>query len=328
MAIRLRKTYRFGPRWLHLAMHATQKGASSWSVKAGPWSWNSRTRAQRVDLPGPFHWQGKSRKRGGGGKTAPRGGGTDKPAEPRPPPEAKGPGRLHILAAAARARGHDVLDGRDARRGLTRDERWLARHEARWSRRHGRDRGVRLRSTTAGWDFSTVAAWNRHLLAQTPPARPAPPAPRRRRGTTSRPPRDPQQQKTTRLQTLLQAWEPQINQIRGKAIENMNLTGAVSAIKEFGDTAPTGVSDMRERLVALEQIGQALQEAMEGFATRARQDAHIAEEVVTELQPMEEAGETITQASTRTLAAFEDHYRDDIREAKAEQRVENEFLTR
>lgn len=35
----------------------------SWSFVLGPWSWNTRTRRHRVDLPGPFHWVQKRRKR-------------------------------------------------------------------------------------------------------------------------------------------------------------------------------------------------------------------------------------------------------------------------
>lgn len=65
MPIRARKRIRLGLPWLHIAVHFTQSGYTSWSVKVGPWSWNSRTRAHRVDLPGPAHWTSKrSRRRG------------------------------------------------------------------------------------------------------------------------------------------------------------------------------------------------------------------------------------------------------------------------
>ena len=58
MGVRMRKQYRMGPvHW-----NVTQDGLSSWSLKLGRWSWNSRTRSQRVDLPGPFHWQGRTRR--------------------------------------------------------------------------------------------------------------------------------------------------------------------------------------------------------------------------------------------------------------------------
>lgn len=54
MAMLFRKTLRFGPLWLNFS-----KTGMSWSIHLGPWSWNSRTRAQRVDLPGPFSWRGR-----------------------------------------------------------------------------------------------------------------------------------------------------------------------------------------------------------------------------------------------------------------------------
>jgi len=53
MAILFRKVIRFGPIRLHFA----KRGFSSWSATVGPWSWNSRTRRHRVDLPGPFSWR-------------------------------------------------------------------------------------------------------------------------------------------------------------------------------------------------------------------------------------------------------------------------------
>jgi hypothetical protein len=49
MPIRARKSIRVGSRRLHVAGHFTQAGFTSWSVKVGPWSWNSRTRAHRVE---------------------------------------------------------------------------------------------------------------------------------------------------------------------------------------------------------------------------------------------------------------------------------------
>ncbi len=52
MPILFRKRVRIGP----LVINAGRTGITSWGVKIGPWSWNSRTRTQRVDLPGPFSW--------------------------------------------------------------------------------------------------------------------------------------------------------------------------------------------------------------------------------------------------------------------------------
>lgn len=53
MALLFRKTMRIGP----LRLNFTQGGFSSWSFKIGRWSWNSKTRAHRVDLPGPLSWK-------------------------------------------------------------------------------------------------------------------------------------------------------------------------------------------------------------------------------------------------------------------------------
>jgi hypothetical protein len=53
MGIIFRRNMKFGP----LRFHFTQNGFSSWGLKIGRWSWNSKTRANRVDLPGPFSWK-------------------------------------------------------------------------------------------------------------------------------------------------------------------------------------------------------------------------------------------------------------------------------
>jgi Protein of unknown function (DUF4236) len=53
MGLLFRSRKRLGP----LVLNFTQRGFSSWGLKIGPWSWNSRTRAHRVDLPGPLSWK-------------------------------------------------------------------------------------------------------------------------------------------------------------------------------------------------------------------------------------------------------------------------------
>jgi hypothetical protein len=52
MSLLFRKAIRLGPVRLNLS-----KSGVSWSLRLGPWSWNSRSRRQRVDLPGPFSWR-------------------------------------------------------------------------------------------------------------------------------------------------------------------------------------------------------------------------------------------------------------------------------
>ncbi|MEU4688296.1 DUF4236 domain-containing protein [Actinoplanes sp. NPDC023714] len=60
MGLVFRSRKKFGP----LILNFTENGYSSWSLKIGRWSWNSRTRAHRYDLPGPLSWkQDKSRSR-------------------------------------------------------------------------------------------------------------------------------------------------------------------------------------------------------------------------------------------------------------------------
>ena len=53
MGVLFHKRMKLGP----IILNVTQNGLSSWSVKIGRWSWNSRTRAHRVDLPGPLSWR-------------------------------------------------------------------------------------------------------------------------------------------------------------------------------------------------------------------------------------------------------------------------------
>jgi len=58
MPLIFRKTLRIGP----VRFNFGRGGFTSWGVKVGAWSWNSRTRSHRVDLPGPLSWkQDKSR---------------------------------------------------------------------------------------------------------------------------------------------------------------------------------------------------------------------------------------------------------------------------
>ena len=53
MPILFRKSKRLGP----LVFNFGRNGFSSWGLRIGRWSWNSRSRSQRVDLPGPFSWR-------------------------------------------------------------------------------------------------------------------------------------------------------------------------------------------------------------------------------------------------------------------------------
>lgn len=57
MPIYLRKAIKLGPLRVNLS-----RSGISWSVVIGPWSWNSRARRQRIDLPGPFSWTSRRRR--------------------------------------------------------------------------------------------------------------------------------------------------------------------------------------------------------------------------------------------------------------------------
>jgi hypothetical protein len=52
MPIRFRKRPRLGP----IQFNITEHGLTSWSLRIGPFTWNSRTRRKSVDLPGPWRW--------------------------------------------------------------------------------------------------------------------------------------------------------------------------------------------------------------------------------------------------------------------------------
>lgn len=62
MGFGFRKSFRFGWKYLHVRVNASKTG-TSWSVKVLAWSWNSRAKQHRVDLPGPFHWIGRKHTR-------------------------------------------------------------------------------------------------------------------------------------------------------------------------------------------------------------------------------------------------------------------------
>lgn len=59
MPVEYRKRSRYGP----LQLNWTQDGLSSWSIRIGRWSWNSRTRSHRYDLPGPLSWRSRRKNR-------------------------------------------------------------------------------------------------------------------------------------------------------------------------------------------------------------------------------------------------------------------------
>jgi hypothetical protein len=59
MGLRFRKTINLGL----VRLNFTQDGFSSYTVKLGPVSWNSRSRTRSVDLPGPWRWTSRRGRR-------------------------------------------------------------------------------------------------------------------------------------------------------------------------------------------------------------------------------------------------------------------------
>lgn len=57
MGLIFRKRFRFGP----FIFNFTEHGYSSWSFKIWRWSWNSKQRAHRIDLPGAASWTSKKK---------------------------------------------------------------------------------------------------------------------------------------------------------------------------------------------------------------------------------------------------------------------------
>lgn len=56
-----RKSFTFGPRYLHFRLMFSRAG-TSWSAKAGPYSWTSRG-TYRIDGPGPINATGRTRRK-------------------------------------------------------------------------------------------------------------------------------------------------------------------------------------------------------------------------------------------------------------------------
>jgi len=53
MPLHFRRQISMGP----IKINIGRKGYSSWGLKIGRWSWNSRTHQHSVDLPGPMSWR-------------------------------------------------------------------------------------------------------------------------------------------------------------------------------------------------------------------------------------------------------------------------------
>lgn len=58
MPFTFRKRLRLGP----LVWNLGRRGLTSWGVKLGPFSWNSRSRSTSVDLPGPVNYRTRGKR--------------------------------------------------------------------------------------------------------------------------------------------------------------------------------------------------------------------------------------------------------------------------
>jgi len=56
-----RGRWTFGPVFVNYVRDTplSPPRVTSWGIKIGRWSWNSRTRRQSVDLPGPVSWRSR-----------------------------------------------------------------------------------------------------------------------------------------------------------------------------------------------------------------------------------------------------------------------------
>jgi hypothetical protein len=62
MGLIFRKSKRFGLPWLNARLNVSRTGVS-WTFQLGPYSWNTRSRRHRVDLPGPLSWTSRRQER-------------------------------------------------------------------------------------------------------------------------------------------------------------------------------------------------------------------------------------------------------------------------
>ncbi len=194
--------------------------------------------------------------------------------------------------------------------------------------------------------FASVADLNQHLLEDHPePTRhprgteSRPTRPRRRMPAPTRPPngrpagaRKPLPQtadEAAALDTKMSLIKKYIDKIQKEAVHNMGADAASNTLGDIGSMPIQTVSQIREAMVALEAIGNALEEAVTGFQQNARrsEQAPVKEEVLVHLTPAVDAAQQIANAVTTFISAFDDEYGPDIRDAKAGERMDNTALT-
>lgn len=137
--------------------------------------------------------------------------------------------------------------------------------------------------------------------------------------------RNPTSERDIRLRVI----KHHMDKIRQEAVSNVSAGNATAALGDIGSAPIRNVSQIREIATAIEALGLAFEEAIEGFQQNARtsETAPIKEEVLRTLDAAKEGGQMVATAAVAFVSAFDDEYGPDIREAQAGERMDNSALT-
>lgn len=103
----------------------------------------------------------------------------------------------------------------------------------------------------------------------------------------------------------------------------------MATLDEIGSARIRSVSQIKELMAGLEKVALQLEEAVTGFQRNAStsEEAPVDAGVLAQLDSAKEGAETVAAAVVGFLSAFEEYYAEDIREAQAGERMENQALT-
>lgn len=118
--------------------------------------------------------------------------------------------------------------------------------------------------------------------------------------------------------------------VRGQQAAHKWAGEAMATLDEIGSARIQTVSQIKELMAGLEKVALQLEEAVTGFQHNAStsEQAPVDAGVLAQLDPAKEGAETIRAAVVGFLSAFDEYYAEDIREAQAGVRMENDALTR
>lgn len=116
---------------------------------------------------------------------------------------------------------------------------------------------------------------------------------------------------------------------RGTAAANKWAGEAMATLDEIGSARIRSVSQIKELMAGLEKVALQLEEAVTGFQRNAStsEEAPVDAGVLAQLDSAKEGAETVAAAVVGFLSAFDEYYAEDIREAQAGERMENQALT-